>query len=451
MLRKGEQYTAPITGYTSEGQGVARIDGQAVFVAGAIAGEVAELEIQHVGNRGAFAEIKRLETVSPHRRDRACPLGKRCGGCDFWHMDYAEELRLKSQRVRDALTRIGGTDPGEIPICGADSITAYRNKAVFPVAKGKHGPVAGFFQARTHQIIPVDRCLIQPEAADLAKDIVLKWMKTHGVSAYDEQKHTGCVRNVYTRTTSLGQILVCITANAQQLPAENVLVAALQADIPGLRTVVHGIHTQRSNAVLGGTLRNLYGDGMVEETLCGLNFQLSARSFFQVNRDQAQRLYEKAIALAGLTGSETALDLYCGTGTIGLILSRHAKQVIGVEVVEAAIADAKENAARNGVTNAEFLCADAGQAAEALASRGERPDVVVVDPPRKGLAPEVVDAVCRMAPQRVVYVSCDPATLARDVARFAEQGYRLQAAEAVDMFPRCAHVETVVLLQRENA
>ncbi len=449
MLRKNEEITAPVTGYTSEGLGVLRApDGEAVFVPDAIAGEVARVRIEHVGRSAAYGRIVRLETVSPHRVDRACPLGKRCGGCAFWHMDYEEELRLKSRRVRDALTRIGGVDPGEVPILGAQTLLHYRGKAQYPVAPGVNGPVAGFYRARTHEVLPISSCRIQAEAAELAREAVVGWMRRFSVPAWDETRRRGLVRHVHVRAASgTGQTLVCVVCTARP-PHEAELVAILREAVPGLRTVLVSLHSGRGNVVLGRELIPLWGDGRIEETLCGLRFRLSARSFFQVNRAQAERLYELALAFAG--PAETALDLYCGTGSITLCLARQTGRVYGVEAVEDAAADARENASRNGIANAEFFCADAGEAAARFAAAGERPEVVVVDPPRKGLSEETVDAIRALAPERLVYVSCDPATLARDVKRL-EADYRLERARAVDMFPRCAHVETVCLLSKLRA
>jgi len=447
MLTKNAEITAPITGYTSEGLGVLRApDGETVFVPDAIAGEVARVRIAHVGRSAAYGRIVRLESVSPHRVDRACPLGKRCGGCAFWHMDYAEELRLKSRRVRDALTRIGGADPGEIPILGAETVYGYRGKAQYPVAPGADGPVAGFYRARSHEVLPVARCLIQAEAAELAREAVVAWMRRFSIPAWDEQRRRGLVRHIHVRAASgTGQTLVCVVCTSCP-PHRAELVSILRASVPGLKTVLWSRHDGKGNVVLGRELFPLYGDGTIEERLCGLRFRLSARSFFQVNRAQAERLYELALSFAG--PSAAALDLYCGTGSITLCLARQTGRVYGVEAVGDAVADARENAARNGIENVEFFRADAGEAAARFASAGEKPEVIVVDPPRKGLSEETVGALRALAPERLVYVSCDPATLARDVKRLAPE-YRLARARAVDMFPRCAHVETVVMLQRE--
>lgn len=445
MLRKNDEITGLITGYTSEGRGVLRApDGRAVFVADAIAGEIARVRIEHIGHNAAYGSIVRLEQVSPHRVDRECRLGKRCGGCDFWHMDYQEELRLKAQRVRDALTRIGGIDPGEVSIVGAESCCGYRNKAQYPVAPGANGPVAGFYQARSHNVLPVERCLIQSEPAGRAKDAVLEWMRRYEIPAWDEVRRRGVVRHIFVRTAATGQVFVCVVCTIRPQFGEELVEIARRA-VPKLKTLVLSLHSGKGNVVLGRDMVPLWGDGRIEETLCGLRFRLSGRSFFQVNRVQAERLYELALEMAG--PARVALELYCGIGTITLCLARQAGFVYGVEVVEDAVEDARVNAALNGVRNVEFFCADAGEAAGRFIREGVQPEVVLVDPPRKGLGADVVDAILRLEPQRVIYVSCDPATLARDVARLSA-GYTVAEVRAVDMFPRCSHVETVVLLSK---
>ena len=447
----GQVLEVEITGYTSEGQGVARVEGLAVFVAGAIRGERVKIKIAHLGHTAAYGDILQVLQPSPERREPACPYARDCGGCVFWHMSYEEELRAKAQRVTDALNRIGGQSLDTVPITGSPARTGYRNKAQYPVATVKGRPEAGFFRPRTHQVVPVSRCRIQGREADQARETLVRWMTENRVPPYDEKTGTGLVRHLYVRTArATGQVLVCLVVNGDGIPQETKLVENLLKTVDNLCTICLSIHKKPGNAVLGDKFVTLYGPGYIEDTLCGLRFRLSPRSFYQVNRDQAERLYETAIGLAGLTGTETVLDLYCGTGTITLALSRRAGKVIGVEIIPAAIRDAKENALRNHVKNAEFFCADASQAAKKFAEEGIHPDVIVVDPPRKGLDETVVKAMAQMAPEKIVYVSCDPATLARDIKRLTEQGYTLTHAEALDMFPRCAHVETVVLLSRET-
>ena len=448
---KGQILEVEITGYTSEGQGVARVEGLAVFVAGAIRGERVQIRIAHLGHTAAYGDIVKILQASPERIRPECPYAKDCGGCVFWHMTYEEELRAKAQRVSDALCRIGGLDFPQVEITGGAEPYHYRNKAQYPVGLVNGKAQAGFFRQRTHQVVPVKQCLIQGREADQARETVIRWMQEHQVPVYDEKTHKGLVRHIYVRTArATGQVLVCLVINGDGIPAEKQLVKNLLTSVDNLHTVCLSIHKKSGNAVLGDKFVTLHGPGYIEDVLCGLRFRLSPRSFYQVNRDQAEVLYQKAVDQAKLTGTETVLDLYCGTGTITLTLARHAKQVIGVEIIDAAIRDAKENAMRNSVDNAEFFCSDASQAAKKFAEEGIRPDVIVVDPPRKGLDQQVIDAMVQMAPDRIVYVSCDPATLARDLKRLSEQGYKTTHAEAVDMFPRCHHVESVACLIRET-
>lgn len=448
-LHRGDLLQVSIETATIDGSGVARVDGQVVFVPGALPGERCSVRIAHVGRSAVFAQLLSVLTPSAHRVEPDCPYFPRCGGCALRHMDYEQELALKQAHVQSCLTRIGGQTISALPITGTAQTDGYRNKVQFPVQEQDGRPVAGFFSGKTHRVIPVRHCRIQPDCADAIRGAVLAWMEQYHIRAYDEQTHTGYIRHIYIRFgAESGQILVCIVANCAQLPKKKQLVAALLAAEPGITTIVFSPNTKKGNTVLGTEFHPLYGDGTITDMLCGLQFRLSAPAFYQVNHAQAERLYEKAVQLAGLTGNETVLDLYCGTGTITLCLARHAKKAIGVEIVPQAIEDAKFNAAQNGMENAEFFCMDAGQAAKMLADRRTRPDVIVVDPPRKGVSADVIEAISAMAPQRVVYVSCDPATLARDLKLLTAAGYTLQTAEAFDLFPRCAHVETVALLSR---
>ena len=450
-LHRGDPLQVSIETATIDGSGVARVDGQVVFVPGALPGEGCSVRIAHVGRSAVFAQLLSVLTPSVHRVEPDCPYFPLCGGCALRHMDYEQELALKQAHVQSCLTRIGGQTISALPITGAAQTDGYRNKVQFPVQEQDGRPVAGFFSDKTHRVIPVRHCRIQPDCADAIRGAVLAWMEQYHIRAYDEQTHTGYIRHIYIRFgAESGQILVCIVANCAQLPKKKQLVTALLAAEPGITTIVFSPNTKKGNTVLGAEFHPLYGDGTITDTLCGLQFRLSAPAFYQVNHAQAERLYEKAVQLAGLTGNETVLDLYCGTGTITLCLARHAKKAIGVEIVPQAIEDAKFNAAQNGMENAEFFCMDAGQAAKMLADRRTRPDVIVVDPPRKGVSADVIEAISAMAPQRVVYVSCDPATLARDLKLLTAAGYTLQTAEAFDLFPRCAHVETVVLLSHKK-
>lgn len=444
-LEKNRIYRAHIDGYSSEGLGIARIDGQVVFVHGAVRGETCDVLVMKVLKNAAFGKIAALTEPSPARRQPDCPYYGRCGGCDFRHMSYEEELWAKRARVQDALTRIGGAEVTVEEILGAEQPLHYRNKSIYPIS-----PVGevGFYRARSHQVVHVEHCLIQKPEADALAQAVRDYIARFQVEPYNEATGRGLLRHLYVRTSCRGESLACLLVNGSRLPHEQELVDMLRAAAPKTCGVVLGENTRRGNAILGDRYRTLWGRDYLTDTLCGLELRLSVPSFYQVNHDQAQRLYEKALEYAGLTGRELAVDLYCGAGTITQVLARRARHVIGGEIVPEAIRDAEDSARRNGVDNVEFLCGDASRLAEELRQRGLRPDVICVDPPRKGLAPDVVEAAASMTPGRIVYVSCDPATLARDVARFAPLGYCPVRACAVDLFPGTAHVETVCLLSK---
>ena len=446
-LEKGSVYTAVIDGYSSEGLGIARVNGAVVFVPHAVRGEEIDLRITKVMKTSCAGEIVKIHNPSPERMEPECPYAGKCGGCAYRHLTYPEELWAKRQRVQDALTRIGGLELTVEEILGAKNPEHYRNKSQYPV--GADGSI-GFFQARTHKVVPIRRCLIQTEAADRTAQAVGEWMRRYKISAYDETTGKGLVRHVCVRVNRKGESLCCVVVNGNKVPREPELAAYVTAAVPHTVGVLLNSNTRRGNVVLGDKYRTLFGRNYLMDTLCGLEFKLSMPSFYQVNRDQAEVLYGKALEFAGLTGNETVLDLYCGIGTITLCLAKAAKRVIGAEIVPPAIRDAKENALRNHVENAEFFCGDAADIAAKLESDGLRPDVVTVDPPRKGLAPEVIASVAAMGPEKVVYVSCDPATLGRDVKIFREFGYEAKRAAAVDMFPGTAHVETVCLLVLRN-
>ena len=441
-------YTGTVEGYSSEGLGIVRLEGAVVFVPGAVRGETVDLRITKVMKTAAAGEIVKIRTSSPERVKPECPHYGTCGGCDFQHLSYAEELWAKRRRVQDALKRLGGTDLPVEEILGAKNPIHYRNKGQYPVgADGAHGG----YQARSHSVGPIRRGLLPAEASDQTARAVGEWMRRYRISAYDERSGKGLVRHIYVRVNRAGESLCCVVVNGRQLPREPELAAYIQAAAPRTVGVVLNTNTRRGNVILGEKYRTLWGQDFLMDTLCGLSFKLSVPSFYQVNREQAEVLYGKALEFAGLTGAETVVDLYCGTGTITLCMAGKAKRVIGGEIVAPAIADARENAERNGIKNAEFFCGDAAEIAARLASEGLQPDIITVDPPRKGLAAEVIASIAGMAPKRVVYVSCDPATLGRDVKLFAVLGYQAVRACAVDMFPGTSHVETVVLLSKLNA
>lgn len=444
-LQKNQRHVVTVEGYSSEGLGVARIEGQVVFVHGGVRGETCAVRLMKVLKHVAFARVEEVLTPSAGRMEPDCPHYPACGGCQLRHLTYEEELWMKRQKVEDALRRIGGAEVSVEEILGSEQAEGYRNKSQFPV--GPDGS-PGFYRARSHQVIPALDCRIQTPQANGAAAAVAAWARAQGITPYDESTGKGLLRHIYVRVNRSGEALVCLVVNGDRLPGEEVLVKVLREACPETVGVMLNSNTRDTNVILGEKYRTLWGRDTLEDTLCGLTFKLSVPSFYQVNRPQAERLYAKALEYAGLTGEELVLDLYCGTGTITLCLTRQARRAIGAEIVPEAIEDAKENAVRNGIENAEFFCGDASAVSARLAAEGLRPDVVVVDPPRKGLAEDVVETIAKMGPRRVVYVSCDPGTLGRDVKRFGAQGYQAVRAAAVDMFPRTAHVETVCLLSK---
>lgn len=446
-LAKNQEYVVTIEGYSGEGAGVARIDGRVVFVQGAVRGEICRILILKVLKTLAFGKVLEVLERSKARVEPDCPNFPRCGGCTYRHLDYAEELALKRERVQENLRRIGGSDVAVEEILGSEVTDGYRNKAQFPVsARG----AVGFYRARTHEVIETEDCRLCREEANAAAEALRAYMEKSKASGYDEKSGKGLVRHLYVRSNRKGECLVGIVVNGEKLPSEQLFVACVREHCPSAVGVVLCVNKKRSNVILGESYRTLWGEDRLEDTICGHTFRLSVPSFYQVNRDQTERLYEKAMDYAALTGEETVLDLYCGVGTITLTAAVRAKRVIGAEIVPQAIEDAKENAARNGIQNASFFCGDAGEIASKLALEKLRPDVVIVDPPRKGLLPGVAATIASMQPARIVYVSCDSATLARDVKDLAAFGYRAERACAVDMFPRADHVETVALLSKKE-
>ena len=448
-LKKNSIHTVTVEGYASKGEGVARLEGRVIFVKGALVGETCRVKVLKDAGKIVYAKLEELLERSPSRIEPKCPNFGKCGGCDLWHMDYAEELRFKLKRAEDALRRIGGLDVPITGIIGADTPEKYRNKAIYNVGKREGRAVTGFYRERTHEIVPAEICFIQAEVADRAAAAVRAWMNRYAVTAYNEELRSGTVRHVFCRYAfATKKAQVTIVSYDRQLPHTDVLIEEIKKHCPETAGIVLNINRTRGNTVLAGEFITLWGEAFITDELCGLTFKLSPRSFYQINREQAEKLYEKALGYASLDGTQTVLDLYCGTGTITLVMASRAAKAIGVEVVEAAVDDARENAEMNGIKNTEFICADAGESAAGLKSRDIHPDVVVVDPPRKGLQPNVIETIAGLSPDRVVYVSCDPATLARDLKLFEQLGYKAQEATAFDMFPRCAHVETVAWMTR---
>lgn len=453
-LVKNKMYRCQIVDYTADGTGIGKVDGRAVFVPRTAVGDQCDVRIVKLTKNVAYGRLEKIVVPSGARIRPACPVADKCGGCCYQHITYEEELRAKEKKVRDALTRIGGQDGAVLGgITGAPTTEHYRNKAQYPVGRDADGSiVTGFYRPRSHDIVPVEQCLIQSETADRIAAIVRQWMQKFDVPPYDYAAKRGAVRHIYVRVgEKSGESQLTLIAATRKMPALDELVRRLRAAEPSLTGILLNHNQRGDNVILGDRTDVLWGEPMLEDRLCGHSFLLSPEAFYQVNHAQAERLYACAADFANLTGEETVIDLYCGAGTITLTLAEHAKTVIGVEIVPEAVENARQNAVRNHMDNVEFLCADAGQAARQLAARGVRPDVLVVDPPRKGLDEQARDAILKMLPPRVVYVSCDPATLARDVRELTGAGYVLARAQAFDLFPRTGHVETVALLTGPGA
>ncbi len=434
-----------ITGYNSDGQGVARVNDRVIFVDGAARGDVATLRILKTTTRIAYAKIEQLTTPSPYRIEPACPVYRQCGGCVYAHIDYQEEFYAKKQHVVDTLQRLGHCQtlptPIEVP---APDVCHYRNKALYPLADG---PVFGFYRQRSHEVVAVSRCAIQDPRADAAAQAVTQWMREYGIRPYNQLQHNGLIRHVFARTGSRG-CLLAVVANGPPSRTRT-LVEALRAACPDVVGVVWVENEKRDNVVLQGKTKVLWGQGWLDEQLCGLDFRVSVFSFFQVNRTQAEALYALAVDFAQCGDNATVVDLFCGTGTLALCMAQGGAQAWGIDCVPEAIDDARANAERNGLPT-QFLCADAADGLAQLTKQGIKPDVLVVDPPRKGLSEALIALLAHQRADRIVYVSCNPATLARDLAQLREHGYDLTKLAIVDLFPRTKHVETVVLMSKKS-
>ena len=448
-LKKNDIFETTIEGYTSEGSGVCRIDGRAVFVPRTIQGEVWKVRIVKVTNTAVYGRAEEAVSLSAERVLPECKSFLRCGGCVLQHMSYDEELRFKLQKVNNALRRIGGQSIEAKSIIGSDEISRYRNKGIYAVRSVGGKPCSGFFAARTHELIPIDACLIQTELADKVAASVLGFMASSGVPAYDEKSGEGAIRHVFVRcAVNTDDAVACIVSARGLHGKTEALINSLRRDCPELTGIVLNINKSRGNTVLAGDFHTLWGSEIMRDSLGGIEYEISPQAFYQINPPQAEKLYEKVLEYAAPTRDETVLDMYCGAGTISLYLAKRAGKVIGAEIIPEAIENAKKNAKNNGIENAEFICADASEAAERFLESGIHPATVVVDPPRKGMSDTAIKAICGMSPEKVVYVSCNPATLARDIAVFGGLGYELRDATAVDMFPRTVHVESVVLMSR---
>ncbi|HMM22499.1 MAG TPA: 23S rRNA (uracil(1939)-C(5))-methyltransferase RlmD [Selenomonadales bacterium] len=450
-VTKGESYIIEIAGLGHSGEGVGRYRDFTVFVPSALPGEMVRATVHEVKKNYAKARLEKVLAPSADRAEPRCGVYDRCGGCQLQHLSYEVQLAVKRQQVVDAVHRIGKLSGVVVhPTLGAAHPWHYRNKMQFPVGMADGKIAVGCFAPGTHRIVDTDDCLIQQAANnDIARQ-VRRMIQDLGLEPYDEATGRGVIRHVLGRVgTATGEAMAVLVTATPTLPKRDRVVAALREKVPGLVSIVHNINPQRTNIILGDRTVTLWGRDTITDRLGKFSFEISALSFFQVNTAQAAVLYGKAVEYAGLTGEETVIDAYCGTGTITLFLAERAAKVYGIEVVESAIRDARRNAAANGIANTEFLVGDAVEVMPRLYTQGVRPHAVVVDPPRAGCAPAVLDTFVRMNPERIVYVSCNPASLARDLAFLADRGYAVREIQPVDMFPHTAHVECVALIERK--
>ncbi len=452
MLKKNDIIELKITSATAEGSGVGKTgDGLAVFVPLSAIGDRLKVKILKVKKTYAFGKIEEILEPSKARIEPDCECFRQCGGCVWRHIDYAEECKIKRQKVIDAVERIGGIDTQIKPIIACEKTDRYRNKAQFPVGRDRdNNLLIGFYAFHSHRIVDCADCSLQPKIFSEVIEVTREFVEQTGTSIYDEKTGKGRLRHLYIRMGEVtDELMVCYVVNGNGLKGEDLLVKMIRERIPNLKTIVFNSNKENTNVVLGAKNRTAYGNGYITDELCGLKFKISPFSFWQVNRAQAERLYGKAKEYAALTGNEVLLDLYCGTGTIGLTMARECKRLIGVEIIEDAVKDAEQNAINNGITNADFICSDAENAAKQLEQNGLKPDVIIVDPPRKGCGEELVKTIVKMKPDRVVYVSCDPATLARDLKFFDSLGYKTKEVTPVDLFAKTAHVESAALITRK--
>ncbi len=453
MVKKNQILEVEITSMTHEGMGVGRYEGFAIFVQGAIEGERVRVEIIKLLKSYAIARVVELIQASPFRAEPYCPAYKRCGGCSLQHMSYGKTLEFKRQVVKDNLERIGGLQNITVNnTIGMDNPKNYRNKAQYPVGVDKEGVVAGFYARRSHQIIDTPVCDIQHPLSDKAKDIVLGYIKALNIPVYDEETGKGLIRHVVTKIGyKSGEVMVIIVATQPELPKKNKLLYRLERDIPGLQSVILNVNDKPGNVILGNRNITLFGKDTIEDQLSGLTFEISPLSFYQVNSLQTEVLYSKAIEFAMIDETHTVYDLYCGIGTIALLAASKASMVIGVESEPEAVEAAKKNALKNGIANIDFYCGKAEAVVPGLYEKGEKADVVFVDPPRKGCDEVLLKTLVDMSPDRIVYISCNPSTLARDLKYLTENGFAVKEVQPVDMFPWTEHVECVIMMTNSGS
>lgn len=449
-IRKNDEIRLKIESVSSLGSGVGHCDNMAVFVSDTAEGDEIIAHVIKVKKTYAVAKIKKIIKPSPDRTDNLCPAFSRCGGCAYRHISYESEKKIKYSKVKDALNRIGHIDIIPDDIIGAENTDFYRNKAQYPVGLSKDGDViTGFYSQKSHRVTDCTECMLQPPEFSKILRCIKKWILTSGITIYSEETGKGTLRHIYIRKAyHTGETMVCLVINGRSIPKKDTLITSLAGTDNSIKSILLNVNEEKTNVILGSECINLFGDGYITDILCGKKIRISPLSFYQVNTAQTERLYEKVEEYACLSGNETLLDLYCGAGTIGLSLSGSVKKLIGVEVIPEAVDDAKVNAKLNNVENAEFICDDAKGAAKTLFERNVRPDVIVLDPPRKGCSREVLETAAGMNPDRIIYVSCDPATLARDCEILKSLGYEVKKATPVDLFPRTVHCECVVLLNK---
>jgi 23S rRNA (uracil1939-C5)-methyltransferase len=449
MVEKNKEYLIDIEAVSSDGNGIGHIDGLTVFVPYTAAGDTVKAVITKLKSRFAYGSVTEIIKSSPDRIEPQCEKYEQCGGCQLRHMSYEAELREKRGIIENAMKRIGGFKDFSIPnVVGMENPQRYRNKMIFPVGYD-NGLKCGFYAPKSHDIIEISDCILGDEANQSIIAAVTDYMRENNVSAYDEKNHTGLVRRIFTRKAfNTGEIMAVLSVNGTKIPNADALVNKLCAANKNIASIILNVNKKRGGMALGDRNITLYGKDTITDILCGVEFAISPHSFFQINPVQTEKLYGCALEFAELHGNETVMDIYCGIGTISLCAARHAKKVIGVEIVEQAIEDAKMNAQRNNISNAEFYADSAENIVPKLIESGERPDVVILDPPRKGSDEKTLSALIKAAPKRIVYVSCNPATLARDAAFLAERGYALENACGFDLFPRTMHVETVAIMRK---
>ena len=451
--KKGMTVEIDVTDVNNLGCGVGRLeDGKVIFVKGAVTGDRIFAEIIKDNKSYAVARLCSVINASPYRFDGDfCSAPFSCGGCVYRHVTYEHEKQIKYNFVRSAFDKAGLSDALVLPVMSTDRVTGYRNKGQYPVCHTKDGMRTGFYASKTHKIVPADACAIQPLAFAKITAAVCELCDRYGVTAYDENTRKGLLRHIYLRIAEItGEVMLCLVLNGEKLPREAEFCKEIREKFPEICGVIINENKENTNVVLGKKYRVVSGKGYIEDELCGLRFRISPESFYQVNREGAELLYSLAAQKAELDGSQTLADLYCGTGTIGLSMAKKARNLVGIEIVEGAVECAKLNAESNGIENARFICGDAGDPNTILgATGGKCPDVVVIDPPRKGSTKELAECLAGLGVPRIVYVSCDPTTLARDCVWFRELGYEIGEVQPVDLFPRTGHVETVALLSRQ--